>query len=525
MKRNMKLLARVICLLIACLTVLALVVACDTNENNGPTYKDKTKDRHGRLKDSLPDMDEDPSNDYLINFNNEVINLMYWKDVEQPEFEQAEITGDNVRDSIYERNVNVESRLSVDLNFIPVEVSYTVPTGSFLKHISAIYEAGEQEYDIIATHSRTQGTLAKYGYLYNIAAIEDSYIDLEKPWWPAQLVETVSFGNNDYYFISGDMSTNTLHQMHAVFFNKKMFEDLEKDIDDLYASVRGTNGKVWTLDMLIELTSDVYEDVDGDNVVSMGDRFGFTALHYVVDSFYTASNLRYIEDSNTDTLVISPNYGSAKTVKLVNKLGAWAATDAIWITSHSTSTADEKTAAREFFGQKQALFWMEHIATMHEETKDVKDLSYGIVPVPKYDAKQMNYYTGMGNPFSLYGIFADFDDRGDKQATLQMFSAVFECYASEAYRLTTPEVFEVNMQLKYAESQDETDMFEIVRLGVVFDLGKIFGEELDYMSEKPSTAIAANASWSSTYKSYKTALEAKLKEIVANFEKYRERDQ
>ena len=522
MKRNMKLLVRVLCLLIACLTILALVVACDTDEKKGPTYKDNTKDRNGRVKDDLPDMDDDPSNDHLINFNGEVINLMYWQDVENPEFEQAEITGDNVRDAIYDRNVNVESRLNVDLNFIPVEVSYNVPAGSFLKHISAITDAGTHDYDIIATHSRTQGSLAVQGYLYNIAAIEDSYIDLEKPWWPAQLVDTVSFGNNDYYFISGDMSTNTLHMMHATFLNKDMFEELEKSVDDLYASVRSGD---WTLDALIELTSDVYEDVDGDNVVSMGDRFGFTALHYVADSFYTAANLRYVEDSATDTLIVSPNYGSAKTVKLVNKLGAWAATDAVWLTSNSTSTADEKTAVRQFFGQKQALFWLEHVSTMYAYTKDVKDLSYGIVPIPKYDAKQLNYYTGMGNPFSLYGIFFDFDDRGDKDATLQMFSAVFECYASEAYRLTTPEVFEVNMQLKYAEGQNETDMFEIIRLGVVFDLGKIFGESLDLMSEKPSTAIAANSSWSSSYKSTKNSTEAKLKTIVDNFKRYQRRDQ
>ncbi len=519
MKRNMKLFARVICLLIACLTVLALVVACDEG-TTGPQYKDPTKDRNGRLKDDLPDMDDDPSNDHLINFDGEVINLMYWSDVEQPEFEQAEITGDNVRDAIYDRNLNVESRLNIDLNFIPVEVYRGVPTGSFLKHISSIADAGTQDYDIIATHSRAQGSLAVQGYLYNIAAIENSYIDLEKPWWPDQLVETVSFGNNDYYFISGDMSTNTLHNMHAMFLNKNMFEELEIELP--YDTVR--EGK-WTVDKLIEITSGVYEDVDGDNVVSTGDRFGFTALHYVADSFYTAANLRYIEDSATDTLIVSPNYGSAKTVKLINKLGAWASTDSVWISSIPTHTNDEQSATRKFFAKDQALIWMEHAFVVEVETRDAKDLSYGLVPNPKYDEKQLNYYTGMGNPFSLYGIFFDFDDRGDKDATLQMFSAVFECYASEAYRLTTPEVFEVNMQLKYSEGQDETDMFEIVRLGVVFDLGKIFGEELDLMSEKPSNAIAANASWSSTYKSYKKSIENKLKTIVDNFKKYAKRDQ
>ena len=114
---------------------------------------------------------------------------------------------------------------------------------------------------------------------------------------------------------------------------------------------------------------------------------------------------------------------------------------------------------------------MEHFCFAESSLMDV-DFDWGLVPNPKYDENQVNYYTGLGNSISLYGIFADFDDRGDRAQTLQMFTAVLECYASEAYRLTTPEVFEVNMQLKYSEGQDETDMFEYIRSGIVFDLGR-----------------------------------------------------
>ena len=520
MKSNVKLLARVICLLIACLTVLALVVACDTTTTTGNTeqLKDNTKDRNGRLKDSLPDMDDDPTNDHLINYGGETITLMYWAEVENPEFEQEEITGDNVRDAIYDRNVNVEDRLNVELNFVPVYAAYHGAREPFLKHIDAIYSAGTKDYDIIATYARTEGTLAIQGMLQNLAKIENSYIDLEKPWWPAQLVDTVNFGNNDYYFISGDMSTNVLHMMHAMYINKTMLEELEIELP--YQTVR--DGK-WTMDALIEMTSGRYEDVDGDNMVSTGDFYGFCALNYVCDSFYPACNLRYIDEHNTDWLVLSSDYGSAKTVKLVNKLGAWAATDSVWITGAGNTTEAEGNMTRKLFQQKQALVWMEHCGTAASHLVDA-DFSYGIVPNPKYDEKQINYYTGMGNPFTLYGVYIDFDDRGDRAATLQMFTAVMECYASEGYRLTTPEIFEVNMQLKYAEGQDETDMFEYVRSGVVFDLGKIFSTELDSMPTLVANAIASNASWASSYKSYKRSIEAKLKTIVTDFKNYQNRD-
>lgn len=81
------------------------------------------------------------------------------------------------------------------------------------------------------------------------------------------------------------------------------------------------------------------------------------------------------------------------------------------------------------------------------------------------------------------------------------------------------------MQLKYSEGQDETNMFEYIRSGITFDLGKIFSAELSNMCEKTSYAICENASWSSTYAAYKTSLSKQLAQIVENFRQYQaERD-
>ena len=300
-------------------------------------------------------------------------------------------------------------------------------------------------------------------------------------------------------------------------FTMTLFADLKMDLP--YQDVR--DGK-WTIDRMIEITKDQWIDLDGNNVQSGDDQLGFCALNYVCDSFYPASNLRYIDEDETDMLVLSPDFGSTKTVKLINKLGAWAATDSIWITSGNHSTEEEQNATRKIFPQGKVLVWMEH-ACFAESSLLTVNFEYGLVPNPKYDEKQVNYYTGMGNPWSLYGVFRDFDDRGDKQATLTMFTAIFECYASEGYRLTTPEIFEVNMQLKYSAGQDETDMFEYVRSGIVFDLGKIFSLELDNMSELASNSIVGNTSWSSSYKSYVKSINNKLTNLVENFKVYQNR--
>ena len=508
----MKNFARVMCLLLALLSVLLVVVACDDGsgdkggDDGDSGLIDDRYDVNGRLNDDLPD---------TLNYEGETISIMTWGDVERPEFEQENVTGDNVRDAIYDRNNQIEDRLNVELKWTSVPGPYHGMMSSYLGHVDAIYQANTQDYDIIASYSRAQGTLAVQGYLQNLSVVENSYIDLEKPWWPQQLVETVSFGAGGYYFVSGDMSTNVLYMMHMMYINKDMFSLLQLDVpyQDVY------DGK-WTMDRLIELSTGVYQDLDKDNQFSKGDRFGFNVRGYVADSFYIASNMHWIDEDETEWLVLSPDYTSSKTVKLINKLGNWAATDDVWMADPTVDGTEDTTSTEwKLFQQGQSLITMQHASYAEGFLLNV-DFEYGLVPNPKYDEKQVNYYTGMGNPWTLYGIFVDFKDRGDKAATLSMLTAVLECYASEGYRLTTPEVFEVNMQLKYAAGQDETNMFEYIRSGITFDIGKIFGNELSNISELPSKAIAANSSWSASSGAYKRAITAQVAEIVQSFREF-----
>ena len=481
-------------------------VLCNALMHSQSLPKKEKYDQNGRELDDLPDD---------LNYGGEEITILHWnEDASLVEFEQAEITGNNVRDAVYDRNMQIEDRLNVTLKFIGVPAAYDGARTTFLKQIDAVYSAGTQDYDIIATYTRTQGTLAVRGYLENLAKIEDSYINFEKPWWPQQLVDTVSFGNGAYYFISGDMSTKMLWMMHLMYINKDMFSQLHIELP--YQTVR--DGK-WTIDKLIEVTSGVYRDLDNDNTTSTRDRYGFVALHYVCDSFYAGSNMQYIEESDTNMLQISPDYTSKKMVELINKLGSWGSTEDVWLTQQGYCTSDEHMATWELFQDGQALIHMAHANYAQGRLLDA-DFEYGLVPNPKYDEKQVNYYTGMGNPWSLYGVYRDFDDRGDRQDTLKMFSAVLECWASEAYRLTTPEIFEVIMQLKYRQGQDETDMFEYIRSGIVFDLGKIFGFDLYTMSELASGAIVKNADWEELYPDYKVRIEYELAQLVTNFRTY-----
>ncbi len=526
----MKTFTRLLALLLACVMLLAIVVACgdakeDNNNDNGgnnntPTDPDdllidKNYDANGKLRDEL--------RHYDLNYKNEKITVMHWK-AENNEFEITDITSDNVDNAIYDRNDQIQRRLNVDLEWTET-LGHSGMIENFVTQVETYASAGTHPIDIIATYAPTMGVLSIQGYMMDFAKIEENanpdddyerfYIDLEKPWWPQQLVETVSFGSS-YYFLSGDISTNVLHMMHMLFFNKNMFakHQLEVPYEDVY------NG-TWTLDKLIKLTTGIYVDSDTTPGKSNGDTFGLIGRSYVLDAFYVGSNMHYILSDDENYLTISKDMESSKTVKLVNKLGNMFGSND-WATRKFGEMAGEDYEDISLFARGGALVIQQHAQIGQKSLVGKVDFDYGVLPMPKYNEKQVNYYTNIGNPMTLYGLFVDLDPRGDMDQTLSMMTAVLECWASEAYRLTTPEIFNVNMQLKVAETQEDTDMFEYVRTGITFDIGRFFATELGAVSTRVGYCMATNSSWSTYWGAYERSLKANLQEIIDTFKEYNE---
>ena len=362
-------------------------------------------DENGYLKSDLP---ED------LNFNGETVTVLYWDDVEHPEFESEGITGDIVNDAIYNRNVHVEEKLGVTLGFV-----HTKGNGSniaaFKNFVGNAFAAGESEYDLIASYSRTTAACAQAGYCLDL--LELDYLNFENPWWPSSLIDIVGIGDS-MYFASGDASVNVLHMMYCTLYNKDLIT--EYNLQDPVELVR--SGK-WTIEAMKTMSKDLYQDLDNDNKKSAGDFFGTTVGSYHIDALYTGSGLRLVEQGEGDTLlVVSQDFFSEKAIALCDNLGEWLATNDVY---DSTSTAA--------FTAGNCIFDINRCRTA-ASLQDV-DWSYGVLPVPKYDEEQENYISVMGNPFTLYAVYANTKDANRS-------AAVLECWAAEAYRTTTPAQFE-----------------------------------------------------------------------------------
>ncbi|MGM9641750.1 MAG: ABC transporter substrate-binding protein [Eubacteriales bacterium] len=502
----MKLYARLIAMLCALVMLVAAFAACaETGTGNTTTGGAETvdpgetgpatHDKDGYLLDDLPEN---------LNYKQETVTILYWIDAERAEFDilEEEADGDMVKDAIYKRNITTEDRLGVTFEWIG-QKGNSGNRGAFTNYVGNALSGGTY-YDIIATYSRTAGMLLVNGYIQDLNKIENSYINTDKPWYPKTMLDACSI-RDSLYFVSGDISTNVLHFMYAVYYNLDMFKDLQ--LDDPIAKV---DNKTWTLDEMINLTKDIYVDLDQDGSESVGDRYGFTATYYHLDALYTGSGLTLVEQDTDDILKISDDFFGTTTVDLVDKLGAWFKTGDTYVNPQGGNKGDYAAP----FEDGNALFCLNRVYMADNEYDQGAlrnaDFEYGILPVPLYNEEQDNYITVVGNPFTLWCVM-------EKAKDPSMSTAVIECFGSEGYRKTSPALFENNMKYRYtpddAGKGDSARMFDIIRETIFFDLGRILGDSLSYMSEFPSIAAAKSISWSTVSTQYKKSLGTCMKKL------------
>ncbi len=500
----MKRIIRTIALLLTLITPLSSVACANPNSpaddtTLGPsqtespenteapaTTVDDRYDDEGYLKSNLPDE---------LDFGGEEVTILWWTDVERPEFFVDNTSGDIISDAIFKRNANVEEKMGITLAWDSTKGQYNNGVGAaYAKYVGNSYEAGDATWDIISAHSRTIALTSQYGYCTDLTELD--YLDFEMPWWPKAMTESAKIGDALYY-VTGDCSTNALHMLYTIFFNKDIMEN--RHLTDPTSLV--LEGK-WTMENMQLLTKDLYQDIDNNGYQSANDFYGLTSLDWHFDAVFYGAGLLIVESDAENLFKISDTYFSEKASNLCAMLGKW---------FDEGDTFIDSDKYRVPFENGNAFM----VLTRHKDVVDNivdSDLKFGAVPVPKYDEQQKNHITCVGNPVSFYSIYALSEDTNRA-------AAVLECWASEAYRTTTPAIFEQTFKLRYSDSSVESQMYDIMRSGIVFDIGRFYAAQLSSPTDLFVKAAMSGQSWTTITKAYTKTLNNSLNKIISAYQK------
>ena len=433
-------------------------------------------DSQGYLKDSLPEK---------TNLG-ETVTILYWSDVENPEFFVEDTNGGKVEDAINRRNAKVEERLGVKLDFIGTPGNAS-KRADYIAKIRADF-SGDRLFDIYAGYTLAMATAATSGFCANL--LDHSSIDFTAPWWPEKLISESTI-NNKLFFATGDLSTNLLYMMYVMYFNKDMMS--ANSAGSPYDCV---DNNTWTYEKMIEMSHAVDGRQTGDDPI-----YGFVANTMHTDPFFYGAGLRTIDRDADGKPVISDSFNSERTQNIVTLIAAYFA-DPI---------CDIGSKCNTLFQSGRAMFLMSRARYASRDLGDAS-FAYGIAPIPKYTADQDGYSTCLGFPCTYYAISAAAPHAEAAAMTL-------ECLSSEGYRIITPALFDVTMKTRYTTDAVAAKTFDIARAGVSFDLGRTYSDALGNLTYSMfrNAICKSNPNFARTYNASLAALQAKLDDMIAAF--------
>ena len=383
---------------------------------------------------------------------------------------------DSLSQEIFYRNAEIEATLGVNLNFIVKEEGNKCE--NIDSAIAAAGMAGDGAYDLVNHFAAYATSPLLIEYYKDFFSSDLTYLNLDQPWWNQNFRDAAeSFGK--LYVMVGDVNLSVYDRAIVTYFNKQLCRDHSIDPEQLYADVLAGN---WTYDMLYSYAKDIYTDVDGDEKKSQKDIYGLCAIagSEDVDGFLYSFDckLSVVEDDGTHSLVTGTELEKLET--------AYDKVMTLW-KSAGAYRADGTWNNYLVFTEGRAMFDIDviyHYDSGNALMRNMKD-EYGMIPVPKYDTAQKEYYSGVQDSHNVMAII---DHPTQNYAAL---SAMLELINKRTYESVRPYYFEKMVKTKYLKDEKSGQVFDMIMAGTRWDWADVYsysvGEPRNMLWRKPST--------------------------------------
>jgi hypothetical protein len=320
------------------------------------------------------------------------------------------------------------------------------------------------------------------------------YLDLSQPWW-ARGFNNAAEINGRLYFAAGDIIMGMYGSTCAMFFNHALINELK--LENPYDLVE--SGK-WTLDKLREMTEVSYGDLNGDTKMDEKDRLGLVLQggnH--ISGFLESCGVRIFniaDDGSSGEYV----YGNEHNVNVVEKLVQ------LIHGSKGSYFSVEATPNEYLFFKGNTVFTGGWISDT--DYYRALNFDFGIVPYPKYDEAQENYYSRLDTSCPVVTIPVTCSDT-------DVASAVLEVMAAEGYYQVRPAYFDTALKEKYSRDEKTKDMIDLTINNITVDFGTIYVYSLNGITDKFKGTIGKNdANWVSNTETWKAQVMTSLDTLL-----------
>ena len=372
------------------------------------------------------------------------------------EYFVGEMTGDVVDDAVYKRNSAVEERFNVKLVYT-IKNGYSAGTADISKLCTGSVMSGSGDFDLVITNSAYTGGRILENVFIDMKSMK--YQDFSAPWWIKFANDNLTVGGR-LYAAAGRYSLSSVKRSWAVYFNKNVQSSFS--LPNFYDEVR--SGK-WTYDSTVGYGKQVSSDLDGNGTMDKEDRFGIIGT--VTEPFWAwqigmGRQISYYDDAGVPQLTGDDQ----RTCDIYEKLRAVNMDTDLYF----GGDVDPFTDFVPMLAADKALFGFYTLnITANPAMRDIEQ--YGILPLPKLDETQENYYTHcFTDVFSVLKVVKnDFDTA----------SLILEALNAENNRSVIPQFYEIALLRKYTRDDDSAEMLDIICAGSKIDICFVFYSSID----------------------------------------------
>ena len=384
---------------------------------------------------------------------------------------------------VYNRNRLLESRFGVGISH-EGGVNDTGGVGHF-NYVQLAMNTGDVTFDLVSMNAYQAGKLALgnggsfLDWRSEVPYCRDS-IKAGEEWWPREInIDSTVMGRQ--FVAVSDFSITAIEMCFAVIFNKDLARstNVARDVDPdkyttestMYDVVRGND---WTLETMKTIVKDYWRDnpsAGARGERDAEDRFGLLAPIWTdVDAFAYAFGYNYVYNDGVSAPELwtwdGGQYDAIVSLReLYYSQGAW------------TDQANRHlyTRAGFFAQQDRVLFMLNTLGSLGCDEIHNMEQDFGVLPYPKYDRDQAQYYTGALDNYTALGIPFTALWNLDR---LRMTGALVEALSAENCNSVKAPFYDDIVTHHNVTDGDSAEMIDIIMAGRVYDLATYHHNEL-----------------------------------------------
>ncbi|MFA6947414.1 MAG: hypothetical protein WCQ72_00360, partial [Eubacteriales bacterium] len=247
---------------------------------------------------------------------------------------------------------------------------------------------------------------------------------------------------------------------------------------------------------------------DGNSKMDQNDLWGFVSKNDAVTTFFHGAGGHFVTKDENDLPVFT--FGSDRDYSVTEQILNMALDDQNFFNQHTygTDVITDQMYTQMFMEGHGLFFWLrlDDIEFMRSSETD-----FGVLPTPKYDEAQENYYSTVS--IHTTGLLSVPVTTSDPART----GMILEALSAESKNTVQPAYYDVCMTSKFTRDTESGEMLNIIMAHRTYDLGCVFSFG-DFANQYQEMAMKKNRDIASLVAKNESKVQSAIDKVVAKFQ-------